>query len=325
MKLLGHVAVATVVAWTPTAFAEETDSAANSAAPGAEGDLEVVEVHAHPLSGEGLADTTTVVEGEELRRRAEPGIGATLADESGIHATSFGQAASRPVVHGLAGARVRVMEDRIDTMDASVSSQDHPTTVEPFIADRVEVLKGPGTLLYGSGAVGGVVDVHTGRIPHTVPDGIQGRAELRASDNGERQTGAVRLDGGRNGFAWHLDAYTRDAGEYDIPGFAESARLHAMEEHAEHDHDHEGEDHDDDAEEHHDDEEDHDEHEAEEEAYGHVPGSQLEMSGGALGASFIGARGFAGVAISTNRALFGLPGHSHAHHDHEEEHHDHED
>ena len=323
MKWLGHVAATAVVAWAGVALTEEADS--SEAADGSQG-VEVIEVHAHPLSGEGLADTTTVVEGEELRRKAEPSIGATLADEAGIHVASFGQAVGRPVVHGLAGARVRLMEDRIDTMDASVTSQDHPTTVEPFIADRVEVMKGPGTLLYGSGAVGGVVDVHTGRIPHTVPDGIQGRAELRAGDNGERQTGAFRVDGGGGGFAWHIDAYMRDAGEYDIPGYAESARLREMEEHEEHEDEHEGEDHDEDAEEeHHEDEEDHDEHEEEEEAYGHVPGSQLEMSGGALGASFVGERGFAGVAISTNRALFGLPGHSHAHHGHEEEHDDHDD
>ena len=324
MKLLGHVAAIAVVAGAGVAFAEEADRSEAIESQG----VEVIEVQAHPLSGEGLADTTTIVEGEELRRKAEPSIGATLTDEPGIHTASFGQAVGRPVVHGLAGARVRVMEDRIDTMDASVTSQDHPATVEPFIVDRVEVLKGPGTLLYGSGAVGGVVDVHTGRIPHTVPDGIQGRAELRAGDNGERQTGAIRVDGGSGGFAWHLDAYTRDAGEYDIPGFAESARLRAMEEHDEHeDEDHEGEDHDeDDAEEHHEDEEGHDEHgEEEEEAYGHVPGSELEMSGGALGASFIGERGFAGIAISTNRAVFGLPGHSHGHHGHEEEHHDDED
>ena len=324
MKLLGHVAAIGVVAGAGVAFAEEADRSEAIESQG----VEVIEVQAHPLSGEGLADTTTIVEGEELRRKAEPSIGATLTDEPGIHTASFGQAVGRPVVHGLAGARVRVMEDRIDTMDASVTSQDHPATVEPFIVDRVEVLKGPGTLLYGSGAVGGVVDVHTGRIPHTVPDGIQGRAELRAGDNGERQTGAIRVDGGSGGFAWHLDAYTRDAGEYDIPGFAESARLRAMEEHDEDEHEeHEGEDHDeDDAEEHHEDEEGHDEHgEEEEEAYGHVPGSELEMSGGALGASFIGERGFAGIAISTNRAVFGLPGHSHGHHGHEEEHHDDED
>ena len=324
MKLLGHVAAIAVVAGAGVAFAEEAHRSEATELHG----VEVIEVHAHPLSGEGLADIATIVEGEELRRKAEPSIGATLTDEPGIHTASFGQAVGRPVVHGLAGARVRVMEDRIDTMDASVTSQDHPATVEPFIADRVEVLKGPSTLLYGSGAVGGVVDVHTGRIPHTVPDGIQGRAELRASDNGERRTGAIRVDGGGSGFAWHLDAYTRDAGEYDIPGFAESAQLRAMEEHDEHeDEDHEGEDHDeDDAEEHHEDEEGHDEHgEEEEEAYGHVPGSELEMSGGALGASFIGEHGFAGIAISTNRAVFGLPGHSHGHHGHEEEHHDDED
>ncbi|MDE0006743.1 MAG: TonB-dependent receptor [Gammaproteobacteria bacterium] len=324
MKLLGYVAVAAVVAWVPAAFADERDTAANSAAANAGEDLEVVEVHAHPLSGEGLADTTTVVEGDELRRQAEPGIGATLVDEPGIHATSFGQASSRPVVHGLGGARVRVMEDRIDTMDASVTSQDHPTTVEPFIADRVEVLKGPGTLLYGSGAIGGVVDVHTGRIPHTVPDRIQGRAEVRASDNGERRTGTFRLDGGGGGFAWHLDAYSRDAGEYDIPGFTESDYFVAAEA-AEEEH-HEGEDDDDEAEEdHEEEEEDHDEEEEHVDGQGYVPGSQLEMSGGAVGASFIGERGFAGVAISTNRALFGLPGHAHGGHGHAEEEGDHDE
>ena len=319
MKSLGHVAAAAVVAWAPVAFAEESDTAAS-----AEG-AEIVEVHAHPLSGEGLADTTTVVEGEELRRQAEPSIGATLDDEPGIHATSFGQASGRPVVHGLAGARVRVMEDRIDTMDASVTSQDHPTTVEPFIADRVEVLKGPGTLLYGSGAIGGVVDVHTGRIPHTVPDRIQGRAEIRAADNADRKTGAFRLDGGGGNFAWHLDGYTRDAGEYDIPGFTESDYYVAAEA-AEEEH-HEGEDDDEEAEEeeHHEEEEDHDEEEGHVDGQGYVPASQIEMSGGAIGASFIGERGFAGVAISTNRALFGLPGHSHAGHGHAEEEGDHDE
>ena len=311
MKWLGHVTATAVVAWAGVAFAKEADSSETTDA--AQG-VEVVEVHAHPLSGEGLADTTTVVEGEELRRKAAPSIGATLGDEPGIYTSSFGQASGRPVVHGLAGARVRVMEDRIDTMDASVTSQDHPTTVEPFIADRVEVLKGPGTLLYGSGAIGGVVDVHTGRIPHTVPDRIQGRTELRAGDNGERRTGAVRLDGGGSGFAWHLDAYMRDAGEYDIPGFSQSARLRAMAEHEEEEE--EGEDHDEDAEE---EEEDHHEEEAEP-VQGHVPGSQLEMSGGAIGASFIAERGFAGIAISTNHALFGLPGHHHGGHGEDEDH-----
>ena len=152
----------------------------------------------------------------------------------------------------------------------------------------------------------------------TVPDRIQGRAEVRASDNGERRTGTFRLDGGGGGFAWHLDAYSRDAGEYDIPGFTESDYFVAAEA-AEEEH-HEGEDDEEEAEEDHDEEEeDHDEEEGHVDGQGYVPGSQLEMSGGAVGASFIGERGFAGVAISTNRALFGLPGHAHAGHGHAEE------
>ncbi len=256
--------------------------------------FEEVIVIAHPLSGEGLAQAAEIVEGEELLRDSAASIGATLANQPGIHSSSFGQASSRPVIHGLAGARVKVMEDRIDTLDASVTSGDHAVTVESFIADRIEVLKGPSTLLYGSGAIGGVVDVHTGRIPHQLPEQmISGRVEIRGGDNGDQTTAAARIDGGTGYFAWHFDGFTREADPYEIPGFAESARQRARE----------GADGD---------------HEEEEETFGILPGSQLESSGGALGASYIGDRGFFGVAISTIDSDYGLPG-GHGHEEDEEE------
>ena len=115
----------------------------------------------HPLSAEGLATPADVLANRELKRKLAASIGATVANEPGIHSSSFGVAVGRPVIHGLGGARVRVMEDRIDAMDVSVTSGDHAVTVDPFIADRVEIFKGSGTLLYGSGAIGGVVDTHT--------------------------------------------------------------------------------------------------------------------------------------------------------------------
>ena len=83
----------------------------------------------------------------DLERKAVDNIGATVGNEPGIHNSSYGVGAGRPVIHGLGGARVRVMEEQIDTLDVSVSSGDHAVTVDPFIAERVEILKGSATLL----------------------------------------------------------------------------------------------------------------------------------------------------------------------------------
>lgn len=257
---------------------------------------EEIIVQAHPLSAEGLASPYDVLQGAELERKRGPTLGETLAAQPGIHNSSFGAASGRPVIHGLDGPRVRVMEDRIDAMDVSVTSADHATTIDPFVAERVEVLKGPATLLYGSGAVGGAVDVHTGRIPHEPAEQpISGRAELRTADNGDRRSGAFRLEGGKGNIAWHADGFTRDADEYEVGGAIESARLR-REEAAE-----EG-------------------GEVEPPEGGDLEGSDFETIGGAFGLSWVGDRGFAGVAISRLESDYGLPGgHEHAHEEGEEE------
>ena len=274
--------------------------------------IEELIVLAHPLARDGLAQPSDVLDADELERKAVDNIGATVGNEPGIHNSAYGVGAGRPVIHGLGGARVRVMEEQIDTLDVSVSSGDHAVTVDPLIAERVEVLKGSATLLYGSGAIGGVVDVHTGRIPHETPERIEGAIDLRGSDNGDGRNGSFRLDGGGGKVAWHVDAFARESDDYDIPGFAESAALHAQEEEEEH----------------------HDEEGHEEEVSGYLPGSGLEVRGGSAGFSVIGERGFIGLAVSGLESEYGIPGHSHAHghhddeeHHEEEEHHDddHED
>ena len=342
-KLIPLLAVAPWLA--PAALGEEEAVAGEES-----GVIEEIVVRAHPLARDGLAQPSDVMEADELERKAVDNIGATVGNEPGIHNSSYGAGAGRPVIHGLSGARVRVMEERIDTLDVSVSSGDHAVTVDPFVTERVEVLKGPATLLYGSGAIGGVVDVHTGRIPREVPERIRGTLDLRGSDNGDGRNGSFRLDGGGGNVAWHLDAFAREADDYDIPGFAESAAMRALEDEEEHhddeehgdDHDdHEADDHDED--EGHEDEHEHDdEHGDEEEVRGHLPGSGLEVRGGSVGFSFVGDNGFVGLAVSRLDSEYGIPGHSHAHghHDHhgeaghldeeghhdEEEHHDdHED
>ncbi len=287
-------------------------------------EIEEIIVLAHPLGDEGLAQPSDVLEADELERKAVDNIGATVGNEPGIHNSSYGAGAGRPVIHGLGGARVRIMEDQIDTLDVSVSSGDHAVTVDPFIAERVEILKGSATLLYGSGAIGGVVDVHTGRIPYEVPERIQGAFDLRGSDNGEGRNGTLRLDGGGGNVAWHLDAFAREADDYDIPGFAESAALRALEEEEEHhdEHEHDGDDHGDEAEHH--EEEGHESEHEELEVRGHLPGSGLEARGGSVGFSFVGDRSFVGLAVSRLGSEYGIPGHSHAH-GQEDEHGDHDD
>ncbi|MEM7220852.1 MAG: TonB-dependent receptor [Pseudomonadota bacterium] len=280
--------------YTQTAFAQ--DAAANT------DEIEEVVVVAHPLSAEGLAQASAILEGDALDRARSENIGSMLERVPGIQNSSYGPGVGRPVIHGLGGPRVRIMEDRIDTLDVSVTSVDHAVSVEPFIADRVEILKGASTLLYGSGAIGGVVDVHTGRIPHQVPDSVTGGVETRFTDNGDRSVVTGKLKGGAGDFAWHLDASFKDSDVYEIPGFAESARFRAQEE-AEEEEEEDGEEH----------------HEEEEEVRGKLPGSQFESSSFAGGASVVKDWGFVGVSVSRIESDYGLPG-GHGHH--EEEGHD---
>ena len=281
--------------------------------------IEEIVVLGHPLSGEGLAQASDVVSGVELDRKAADSIGATVGNEAGIHNSSFGVAVGRPVIHGLDGARVRIMEDRIDTLDVSVTSGDHAVTVDPFIANKIEILKGSGTLLYGSGAIGGVVDVNTGRIPHRALDGVSGRFDLKSADNGNGRNGSFRVNGSVGMLGWHLDGFSRRADDYEIPGFAASARELAREEEEEEEH-HDEEEGD---EEHHDEEEDHEE----EEFFGVLPGSGFEVRGGSAGFSLIDNGEFiVGVSVSRITAEYGIPGHGHEEHGHheegEEEHHE---
>lgn len=113
---------------------------------------------------------TSIVTGEELTRDIRPTIGETLARQPGVSATSFGPNASRPVLRGFQGDRIRVLTDGIGSIDVSNTSVDHAVIINPLLAERVEVLRGPTALLFGSSAVGGVVNVIDTRIPRTSPE-----------------------------------------------------------------------------------------------------------------------------------------------------------
>ena len=243
--------------------------------------VENVLVFAHPLSDKGVAQANVVLEGEALQRSLAVNLGATLAKQAGIHSAAFGEAVGRPVIHGLSGPRVRIMEDRIDTLDVSVTSGDHAVGVEPFVAERIEVLKGASSILYGSGAIGGVVNVHTGRIPQQLSDAaISGGFEVRRNNNNQGNTTALKLNGGYKKFAWHIDDTRKHGDNYRIPGFATSAAQRELTPVAN----------------------------PNTQVSGSLPGSNFDSEASAVGASYIGERSLIGVAFSTIAADYGLPG-----------------
>ena len=149
----------------PAAFAQNHADAHDPS------ELDRVQVTSGPLreSAEAQAQPVEVLYGEELDRRKAGSLGETLSALPGVQSTSFGAGVGRPVIRGQEGPRVQVLSGGIGSMDASTVSADHANAVEPFLADQIEVLKGPATLLFGSGAIGGAVNVIDKRIPRRLP------------------------------------------------------------------------------------------------------------------------------------------------------------
>ncbi len=172
---------------------------------------------------------TSILEGEALQRSLSGPIGEVLAKLPGVSASGFAPGASRPILRGFSGERVRTLIDGIGTIDASNTSDDHAVVIDPLTAERIEVLRGPAVLLYGSQAIGGAVNVIDKRIPRRVPTEPIHIDGLAAFDSVNDQTQlAASLDaplGG--GFVVHVDGSWRDAGNLSIPGYVASDALRA--------------------------------------------------------------------------------------------------
>lgn len=184
-------------------------------------DLDAVTVTASPLGGTAseLSRPVEVLAGERLDEARGASLGETVAGLPGVQSSNFGPGVGRPIIRGMDGPRVAIVSGGLATQDVSTVSQDHSPAIEPFLADQIEVLKGPSTLLYGSGAIGGVVNVVDGRIAETPVDGVSGRAEVRF-DAGDKSgnTDMFRLDAGNgSGLSIHADGVYRNLNDYDTP------------------------------------------------------------------------------------------------------------
>jgi iron complex outermembrane receptor protein len=186
-----------------------------------ENDIEKLIITASPLGRSVLQSSTpvSILSGEELEKNQSATLGETLKSVPGVNSTYFGPVASSPIIRGLDGPRVKVVQNGMDSSDASRVGPDHIATTEASTATQIEVLRGPSTLLYGSGAIGGVVNVVDNRLPKTRQEGLSGRVSALHDTVSNESTISTDLNGGKNKFAWHLDAFSRKTDDYDVPEF----------------------------------------------------------------------------------------------------------
>ncbi len=270
----------------------------------------LVSVPIHKKSAE-TALPVTVLSGEELRRRAATTIGETLGRKPGIASASFGPGVGRPVIRGQQGPRALTLQNGTLSADVSSLSPDHGVSVEALLADSIEVLRGPATLLYGGGAIGGVVNVIDNRIPRAPVDGVTGGIEYRYDEAPDMDSGVFRLEGGDGVLAFHLSGTARETADLEIPGMAiDEGALEEQEEllGGHDDGEHDGEEL--------------------ENTDGFIANTDSDADAITAGGSYhLGERGFIGLAVSHYETEYGIPPGAHGHHDEEhdgEEHDGHE-
>lgn len=246
----------------------------------------LVSVPLHKQTAE-TALPVTVLSGDALSRAAAATIGDTLNNAPGLANASFGPAVGQPVIRGQQGPRVTVLQNGTSSADASSLSADHAVSVEALLADSIEVLRGPSTLLYGGGAIGGVVNVIDNRIPTKALAGLEGGLEYRHNAASDMDTLVGRLEAGSGNFAVHLDGLSRDWNNLRIPGYATKER---------------------------------DEHEVahnhgpeEQAAKGYIDNSDGRTRSVSAGGSYHFDRGFVGLSVSRLENNYGIPAGAHEH------------
>ena len=238
--------------------------------------LPEVIVTGNPLGSDlfDLASPASVVRGEELFRLRRSTLGDTLDGLPGVAASGFGPNASRPVIRGLDGDRIRLLQNGTGMLDASSLSFDHAVSIDPLVIESAEVVRGPAALFYGGSAVGGVVNVIDNRIPQTAVKGVSGRVEGRFGGADQEKAGAAVFEAGNGSLALHADVYSRDTDDLKIKGFARSARLRASDPQPV-------------------------------EAYGTLPNSAAKSDGGSFGVSRTWADGYVGISRSQFNSVYG--------------------
>ena len=240
-------------------------------------ELNEVVVSASPLeeNAAGINQAVSVLSGEELLKKAAATIGESLKDEPGVTSSGFGPGVGKPVIRGQSDGRVKVMQDSLGTLDASTSSGDHGIAIEALVAERIEVLRGPATLRYGNGAIGGIVNVIDNRIPDKVPEKLRGAVEVRHNTANDQNSNVFLLEGGQGSWAWHLDGMYRDSNNMEVDGYAKKAESG--------------------------------EPPPPNNTHGYIANTDTQAHSATGGLSWVGDDGFIGLAVSRLENVYGIP------------------
>lgn len=257
---LSHVALAQTANPTPAA-----DNTATTTLP-------AVVVTATPFGNDENSEIlapASVLRGDELRNKLGNSLGDTLSHELGVSASAFGAGASRPIIRGMEGPRVKILQNGMSILDASTLSNDHAVGGEASTARQIEILRGPASLLYGSGAIGGVVNIVNDRIPTQLVDKPTGEAEVRYGTVDRTKNTSLSIDGAAGDIGLHVDGNLRDADDYKIPGHADANDSGS--------------------------------------ASGRLPNSFARTNSLGVGASYIQSWGHIGASVGVNDDRYGIP------------------
>lgn len=261
--------------------------------------IEVIDIVSTPLHMSSMESSIpiSVLSGEALRRQQSATLGDSLEKLTGVHTNFHAKVSSTPIIRGLSGPRVLIAQNGLDVSDVSRVGPDHAVASEASTATQIEVLRGPATLFYGSGAIGGVVNIVDTRVPQS--NETKGEWLLETSSVDEQQLASFNITTGLDKFAVYADGFYRKSDDYEVPVMAELDV---------HDHEHESED----------------EHGSENKDF-FVENSVEESYGFTLGGSYLLNNGFIGASVEQFNREYGIPGHSHGDeegHDHDDEHSD---
>ena len=266
--LLAAAAVAACTTGLPAvAQTTPTAQAPLTATPGA---VTTIVITGNPLGRDATASPVSVLAGDGLTLRRAGTLGETLDGLPGVASTWFGPNASRPVIRGLDGDRIRLLDNGGSTLDASSLSFDHAVAIDPLAVERIEVLRGPAALLYGGNATGGVVNSIDNRIPRAAITGVGGRAEVRVGGAASTRAASALVEGGGDGFAWHADGFARRSDDLRVPTYTPIADGEALP------------------------------------PTDRVRNSAARAQGGAVGGSWIGRDGHLGLSLETLRNEYGV-------------------
>jgi iron complex outermembrane receptor protein len=179
--------------------------------------LQQVTVTGNALGNAEGIQAVQVLQGEELLMHAQSTLGETLVTTPGVSSSYFGPNASRPIIRGMDGDRIKILNNSASSHDVSALSNDHAVPSDPLTVERIEVLRGPSAIIYGGSAVGGVVNLIYNRIPTQPMEGLSGKADVGWSTVNKESRAAVMLESGNERYGLHVDAFGRHSGDMGVP------------------------------------------------------------------------------------------------------------